>query len=325
MLFLVGTILSFTGTAKKESVSDSLFREARASGFASREMAVPDSFREAGALNASAYWLPESPMATRTYSGELVALSDPFTDITPLRDGIVRYKVQRGDTLASLADRFSVSQDTIRWANPSIGKKLSPGTELIVLPVSGVLYTVGAGDSLESIATYYHIDPETIRAWNPSYQQMLADGGTLVLANAKPPVSRPSSKSSKKQLPKANLMMPAEGWNWGELHESGAVDIANQCGTPVVAAADGIVIPDTTYGDGVGGWNGGYGLFVLIEHPDGIRTRYAHLSEITVSVGTMVTKGRTIGRIGNTGATHGPTGCHLHFEVAGAENPFVLR
>lgn len=264
-------------------------------------------------------------MTTRAYSGELAAANNPLTVVTELRDGIVRYKVQRGDTLASVAGKFSLSQETIRWANPSTGSRLSPGAELVILPVSGVLHTVEPDDSLESVATRYHIDPETIRAWNPSYQQVLADGGTLVLANAKPIRTSSPSKTTKKSTPKVILAMPAEGWNWGELHESGAVDIANRCGTAVVAAADGIVVPDATYGNGTSGWNGGYGLFVLLEHPEGVRTRYAHLGEVAVPVGTMVKQGQEIGRMGTTGTTHGPTGCHLHFEVAGESNPFVLR
>ena len=60
------------------------------------------------------------------------------------------------------------------------------------------------------------------------------------------------------------------------------------------------------------GWNGGYGYSVLIQHPDGRKTRYAHLSKITVSNGEYVTQGERIGLSGNTGNSTGP---HLHFEM----------
>lgn len=116
------------------------------------------------------------------------------------------------------------------------------------------------------------------------------------------------------------FIMPAKGFNWGILHNHNAVDIANACGTPIVAAADGLVVPDNSFGDGASGWNGGYGKFVLLEHPNGTRTRYAHLSEIDVSIGAYVKQGARIGLMGETGEA---TGCHVHFEVYGVKNPFA--
>lgn len=116
---------------------------------------------------------------------------------------------------------------------------------------------------------------------------------------------------------------PVSGWNWGIIHENNAIDIANNCGTPVYAAAEGIIVPDQKLGDGSEGWNNGYGIFILIEHPNNTETRYAHLEKIISSIGHYVSKGELIGFMGNTGNTHGPTGCHLHFEVLGAENPLA--
>ena len=118
-------------------------------------------------------------------------------------------------------------------------------------------------------------------------------------------------------------MKPAEGFNWGKLHNRNAVDIANQCGTLVLAAAEGLVVPDKEFGDGgIGSWNGGYGKFVLIEHPfgDGIKTRYAHLRSVSVEIGDYVKQGAELGLMGESGEA---SGCHLHFEVYGAENPFA--
>ncbi len=114
------------------------------------------------------------------------------------------------------------------------------------------------------------------------------------------------------------FIQPAAGLNYGILHPHNAVDIANVCGTPVVAAADGIVVAADQ-----GGWNGGYGSYVTLEHPNGTRTKYAHLEKVLVSTGDQVQQGGQIATIGDTGFVHGPSGCHLHFEVYGAANPFA--
>jgi len=100
------------------------------------------------------------------------------------------------------------------------------------------------------------------------------------------------------------------------LHNNNAVDIANSCGTPIYAAADGIVISINSGG----GWNGGYGNSIKIQHPNGTTTLYAHLSSINITKGASVKQGDFIGKMGSTGKA---TGCHLHFEVNGAKNPFV--
>ncbi len=69
----------------------------------------------------------------------------------------------------------------------------------------------------------------------------------------------------------------------------------------------------------MGGWNGGYGNYIVIRHGGGTQTLYAHTSSNLVSVGDTVSAGETIGAVGNTGQSTGP---HLHFEVRGTSNPF---
>ena len=83
------------------------------------------------------------------------------------------------------------------------------------------------------------------------------------------------------------------------------VDIAKNLGEDVTSALDGKVIS-------AGYNNGGYGNLVIIEHEDNIQTYYAHLNEIYVSEGEVVTEGSCIGTIGSTGYSTGP---HLHFEL----------
>lgn len=79
------------------------------------------------------------------------------------------------------------------------------------------------------------------------------------------------------------------------------VDWATPTGTPVSAIADGVIVGT--------GWGSGPGNYVWIEHDDGARSRYLHLSHVQVERGNVVTQGQTIGLSGNTGASRGP---HLH-------------
>jgi murein DD-endopeptidase MepM/ murein hydrolase activator NlpD len=93
------------------------------------------------------------------------------------------------------------------------------------------------------------------------------------------------------------------GWRWGRMHQG--IDIAADVGTPIYAAADGVVESS--------GWNsGGYGNLVEIRHGDGSLTRYAHLDHSLVQKGQQVKQGEQIAEMGSTGYSTGP---HLHFEV----------
>ena len=105
------------------------------------------------------------------------------------------------------------------------------------------------------------------------------------------------------------------GWRWGRMHRG--IDVAGPVGTPIVAAANGVVVRS--------GWNsGGYGNMVDIRHPDGSLTRYAHNSRLLVREGQQVAQGQQIAEMGSTGRSTGP---HLHFEIhlpgTGTVNPMA--
>lgn len=82
------------------------------------------------------------------------------------------------------------------------------------------------------------------------------------------------------------------------------IDIAANHGNNVYAYTDGRVVE--------AGWNGGYGYCILLDHGNGLKTRYAHLSKIYARIGQRIQTGARIGAIGSTGNSTGP---HLHFEV----------
>lgn len=93
------------------------------------------------------------------------------------------------------------------------------------------------------------------------------------------------------------------GTNWSSGHHTGQ-DFGAAQGTPILAAADGIVI--------FAGTGGAYGNLTQIQHEGSLQTWYAHQSAIAVAVGTHVKAGQVIGAVGSTGNSTGP---HLHFEV----------
>lgn len=116
--------------------------------------------------------------------------------------------------------------------------------------------------------------------------------------------------------PARGALTSGYGWRWGRMHKG--IDIAADVGTPIVAAAAGVV----TYAS----WNdGGYGNLVEITHVDGSITLYAHNDRILVSEGQRVEQGEQISEMGSTGFSTGP---HLHFEVhppgQGAIDPMAL-
>jgi murein DD-endopeptidase MepM/ murein hydrolase activator NlpD len=138
-----------------------------------------------------------------------------------------------------------------------------------------------------------------------------------------PPLQAPDTYLPNSQPRFNGYIWPAHGvftsgygWRWGRMHRG--IDIAGPTGTPIYAAAVGVVI--------TAGWNsGGYGNLVEIEHPDGSVTLYAHNHRIMVQKGQQVEQGQQIAEMGSTGFSTGP---HLHFEIhpsgQGAVNPMAL-
>jgi murein DD-endopeptidase MepM/ murein hydrolase activator NlpD len=106
---------------------------------------------------------------------------------------------------------------------------------------------------------------------------------------------------------------PVPGYRLSQgIHDNNAVDLAIGKGTPIHAAAAGTVLLARN------GYNGGFGNVVIIDHPNGTETVYAHQSKLATKTGAEVYQGQVIGYVGSTGHSTGP---HLHFEVHGAQNP----
>ena len=210
----------------------------------------------------------------------------------PEPSAVVRF----GDTLLKISQRYGLTMAELLRLNPGldtarlvVGSQIqvarsSPGSSRLLLGLA----PVGSGG-----LSY----PDT-----PSFGGGRLDGG--------------GRTSGRFAWPAEGTFTSGYGWRWGRMHKG--IDIANNVGTPISAAARGQVT--------FAGWHsGGYGYLVEITHDDGTITRYAHNSTLLVQQGQQVDQGQVISRMGSTGRSTGP---HLHFEVIpvgeGAINPLLV-
>ena len=235
-------------------------------------------------------------------------------------DQITTYTVQRGDNLSKVAKMFGVDVGTIYWANDlKRGDLIKEGDVLVILPISGIQYEIKKGDTIESIAKKFKSDADEIAGYNNISNNDLTVGLNIIIPNAELSPVPSSVKNIARGTNGPNLsgyfIRPISGGRKSQgLHGFNGVDLANSCGTPIVASASGTVLVARS-----SGWNGGYGRYVVIAHPNGTQTVYSHMLNVAVAVGQYVPQGWQIGTIGSTGQS---TGCHVHFEVRGAKNPF---
>jgi len=246
-----------------------------------------------------------------------------YIELGFISNQIIEYTVQPGDLLSFIASDYGVSVDSIIWANNlANANSIKPDQVLRIPPVSGVIHKVKSGDTIASIAKKYGVTPDKILVFNDREEDQSLDiGEELVVPDGQIKsivIARPGLKPIRfSYLPDLGdyFMIPTQGRTSQGIHGRNGIDKANSCGTPIYAAADGNVAT----ADSVG-YNGGFGQFIKLVHPNGTETLYAHLSKIIILAGQTVAKSQLIGNMGSTGRS---TGCHLHFEVHGARNPLL--
>lgn len=228
------------------------------------------------------------------------------------RDQIILYTIKQGDTLSSIATKYGISLDTIRWINDTKGDSLTVGNQLKIPPVTGIVYKVRDGDTIQSIAKKYKTEAQKIANFPFNDFADLSTftlnvGDTLIVPDGvmpqapaiaiKPPIL--TGGSGQFQWPTNGSISQYPVW----YHL--ALDIANHSGPAILAAESGTVtlVQHLRYG---------YGQHTIISHGNALSTLYGHMSEIYVKPGDAVGRGQVIGRMGSTGRS---TGTHLHFEV----------
>jgi LysM repeat protein len=248
-------------------------------------------------------------------------------------DQINVYVVRKGDSISQIADMFNVTVQTILAANDmKKGDKLTEGDVLFILPVSGIEHTITKGQTLQSIAKLYKVDVSDITQFNGISEdaplavgdKIMIPGGEMMDEGGDKPASNLGSSIAKDinyyiTHPIQNLIgyfidpVPT-GHKTQGLHGPGnrGIDIGAPKGTSIYASAPGKVLIAKT------GWNGGYGTMIIIQHPNGTKTLYGHMSKLGTHSGDQVAQGEVIGYVGSTGHSTGP---HVHFEVFNAKNP----
>lgn len=235
------------------------------------------------------------------------------------------YIVKQGDTPGGIAERFGINLTTLYWANNlSSYSVIRLGQELKIPPVDGLIYTVKKGDTIDKLAKLYRAESSGILSYNRlELQDKLSPGTVIVIPNGKPPPPPPKPAAPRtvivpavpnpSSLPGGRFLWPVvssssnngryitQYFNW----RHAGVDIDGDYSNPVIAS-DGGMVKLVYYG------RTGYGFQVVIDHENGILTRYAHLSKILVEQGQRIERGSTVGILGTTGRS---TGTHLHYEI----------
>jgi LysM repeat protein len=269
---------------------------------------------------------------------------------TGVRQSILRYTVEKGDSIFSIAKQFNLKPESVLWANYKVfgdnpTTPLSIGAQLVIPPVDGILYTWKDGDTLSRIADTYDADVSSIVSWPSNFldatNPVIATGAVVMIPGgsrevqswiqvveytARSGVTKVIAGGGGCEAPSTGpvgsggFIWPSanhyiSGFDYTSSHRG--IDIAAQTGDSVWASDNGTVV--------YAGWNdSGYGNLVMIDHNDGYATLYGHLSAIYTTCGASVYQGTVVGAAGSTGNTTGP---HLHFEVrynSGFVNPWSV-
>lgn len=236
------------------------------------------------------------------------------------RDSIKEYKVEDGDTVASIAKKFDVDVNTIRWQNNLSNDKIKQGQTLEILPVTGIAHKVQKGDTVYSIAKKYDSNAQAIadfpfNTFSNDETFELAIGQIVIVPDGVKPQGDSGTTPRARQItPDAGSVVASGSFVWptqGTITQNfywyhPGIDIANRASPNVVAVDAGVV----TY---AGCISTGYGCHVIINHGNGYITLYAHFQQVYVKVGQTVGRGGLIGQMGSTGHS---TGTHTHFEVS---------
>ncbi|MCX7828808.1 MAG: LysM peptidoglycan-binding domain-containing protein [Thermanaerothrix sp.] len=234
----------------------------------------------------------------------------------PPRVEVRYYTVKEGDSLWSIANSFGLDVNTLFGVNRNAGDLIRPGSSVRVPNQDGIFVKVRRGDTVAKLADKYDVYPEAIRSANGLDQSSpLREGEEIFIPGAKVEIDEQASQAVERRSSSRRMIWPVTGrinspFGWradpfgGRRGFHTGLDIKAPHGREIRAALSGVVV--------YSGWMSGYGKTVVVQHPNGTSTLYAHCSALLVSEGRRVSQGDIIARVGSTGRS---TGAHLHFEV----------
>ncbi|MBO4547083.1 MAG: M23 family metallopeptidase, partial [Treponema sp.] len=236
------------------------------------------------------------------------------------------YRIRPGDMIGLIAEKYDISQDTLISVNNIRASRLiQPGQYIKIPSEEGILYTVKKdGETPETISKKYDVDAVRCAFVNKlGIDEPLKAGNSIFVPGAEMDsitLSEINGDLFRKPLRAWYRLTSYFGWRpspfTGRRSWHGGLDMACPQGTRIYAAMGGRVAET--------GYNNTYGNYVIINHLNGYKTLYGHMSAIGCSKGQWVDTNTVIGRVGSTGASTGP---HLHFTVfkrGKMVNPFSL-
>jgi lysostaphin len=253
----------------------------------------------------------------------------------PVLDRIQRHRIANGETVTSIAAQYQLKPETLMGMNPPLQGGLAPvGTSIRIPPVDGIEVRVQPGQSWNDLEAIYKIPAAAIFdnngclvspplvvfvpgvIWSGTNPEGSGTVTSVVDPTLNPVPGYPLPVEAEPILRFGNTRLNSGSGN-PQFHSG--IDYKAAIGTPVLAADQGVVV--------FAGERGAYGNLIVINHAGDKQTRYAHLSEISVTVGEQVRQSQQIGRVGYSGNPDS-TEPHLHFEVRSrseegwvAENP----
>lgn len=124
--------------------------------------------------------------AVSSASQSIVTKPQVISDGLKSRKDIQVYVVKAGDTVSSVAAKFGVTSDTIRWSNGLTGENLTEGKQLLISPVNGIVYLVKSGDTVDSVANKYHSNKDLLAAINDAEVTGLPVGQYIIIPGGSP-------------------------------------------------------------------------------------------------------------------------------------------
>lgn len=326
----------FLTSAENRFVPDGIIEELEKEDIFIEEDAVIDPMYH-GETTAVAF--SEDVVVAESYvdPSDIVSVEEAIGLITKENEEPKTYEVAKGDCPSVIADSHNMSLSVLYSLNQGLEEdptRLQIGDELIVMvpepELSVTTYEVVVyNTSIARGSTYVENGDKFVghtATIDNGYDGVLQVTATLTKINGKEasrsitdeliltePKNRVIEKGTKPLPskgatgsfipPTVNYTITSKfGYRWGGFHYG--VDMAVPTGS-LVRASDGGVV---TYA----GWMGDYGYLVIIDHGDGITTRYGHNSKIVVTVGQYVSQYEKVAASGNTGRSTGP---HIHFEI----------